>query len=214
MFCQRQQEPRKAGVRHQSVAGAPGSQHQARHLSGQAVQQARLAHAGFTADHHHAACRPAVAQRLHFGVAVDHARWAQQGHGDGRLGWVRVRARVGGGVGVGVGVGVDGRTERLCFDGLQQRQGLCAGHRTHLVFEQGFTAIKSQHRSGAVTPQVVQTHDPAMRVFRERFGVEQSQGQRQRRRHVTRGFQQLNVRFPGLPGQVLAQQALAFKPAT
>jgi hypothetical protein len=54
------------------------------------------------------------------------------------------------------------------------------GLRADFVLEHLLAAVKGQHRRRAVAAQVVQAHDTPVRVFRQRFGLQQLQRQRQR----------------------------------
>ena len=191
------QQPSQSGVRHQRIPRPPRAEQEAGRFGRQALQQPRFAHAGFARHQHHMGGLPALAQGLQLGLAADQPWRAQhrdrhrRGPGGRACGWRRSHAGL---------------------YGAKQGQRFGARRRTHLMLEQLFAAVKGQHRSGPVATQVVQAHDPAVGVFRQGFGLEQRQRQRQCGGGVAGGFERFDARLGLVARRGLALGALARQP--
>ena len=136
----RAQQAGGQGVRHRRIAGAclrlNGARLRLKHLK----QQPAFAHARFARQAEHLPTPPGGHQGLHLIRAPDQARWAQQAGGQ-RLRRDRKRWRLRG------------------ADGCQQRQRFSRRRHPHLMLEHLLTAVKRQHRGGAVTVQVMQANN-------------------------------------------------------
>ena len=122
----------------------------------QFLQQAALADAGFTQQQEDPAGRAGTLQCQQVGLAADQARRAHQ----------------------------PGRHDRaarrqLCsaaFDGGHQLDGLGRRPRAQLLFQALLEVLEGGDGRGAVATQVVQPHQPALRVFGQRVAGDQALG--------------------------------------
>ena len=153
VFRQRLRQPREGGQWRGIVTG-PCAQHQ--HIGARVEQfgeQAALADPRVAGHDEGLTGQPGVARCQRFGLAPDHS---------GRL---EHRDRQ------GLPAGPGGR---FCLlDGLQQRQGLGRRAGADVVLQHLFAAVEGEQGRGAITPQVVQAHDPPMGLLGGRITGQQ-----------------------------------------
>ena len=167
---QQPQQPRQQRKRHAGVARPRRHVQAARAAPARQLgEQPRLAHAGLADEDEHALGRPGALQRGELVVAAHQARRPAQ------AGRHAARARH--------------RTRRhRALDRGQQRQRLGAGRRAQFVLQPLFQALERGQRRGAVAAQVVQPHQPAAGVFRQRLQLQHRLHLGQRRHQCTGGL--------------------------
>ena len=200
----------EGGIGHQGISGTAGGHKQIgrksrRRVAGlvdrprprfaQGLQQARLAHAGFTHDHGTLAGLQHAVQLHQLEITPDQAGRAHQGRRQGP--WC-------------------GRAwPRRAFgrlDGFQQRQRFGRRACADLVLEALLAIVKGAQCRGAVTGQVKQPHQAAVRVLAQRVECDQRAGHRHTGAEIAAGVQRIDALHQVCARQFAPLAALGLQP--